>query len=50
MRLRLCGFFFRSDKLVQFCKCYFQFEDSLLRIFVRRRKTDAYRLRLGVYR
>ena len=35
--------FFRFDELVQLRRCDFQFEDSFMRIFVQRSKTDIYR-------
>ena len=35
--------FFRFNELVQFRRCDFQFEDSFLRIFVHRSKTNIYR-------
>ena len=35
--------FFRFNELVQLRRCDFQFEDSFMRIFVHRSKTDVYR-------
>ena len=35
--------FFRFNELVQLGRCDFQFEDSFMRIFVHRSKTDVYR-------
>ena len=35
--------FFRFNELVQLRRCDFQFEDSFMRIFVQRSKTDIYR-------
>ena len=37
------GFFFRFNELVQLRRCDFQFEDSFMRVFVHRSKTDVYR-------
>lgn len=35
--------FFRLNELVQLCRYDFQFEDSFMRVFVQRSKTDIYR-------
>ena len=45
LTLCLLGYvgFFRFDELVQLRRCDFQFEDSFMRVFVHRSKTDVYR-------
>ena len=35
--------FFHFTELVQLCRCDFQFENSFMRLFVHRSKTDIYR-------
>ena len=45
LTLCLLGYagFFRFNELVQLRRCDFQFEDSFMRVFVHRSKTDVYR-------